>query len=65
MSLLSATWKSYGIALMTVLLAFLLTRATWPLTHELPLIFFFVALLLSAWYGGWGQGSLRRHWAYW
>ncbi len=58
MSERSAARNSYGMALLMVLLAVLVTLTTWPLTHETPLLFFFVAVLFSAWYGGLGPGLL-------
>jgi len=50
--------RAYGIGLIMTLLAFLLSLAAWPLIHELSLLFFFVAVLLSAWSGGLGPGLL-------
>ena len=54
----STTLRAYGLALLTVGLVVLLTLVGWPLIQEIPLIFFFVAVLLSAWYGGLGPGLL-------
>src|SRR5262245_33759722 len=54
----SMTLHVYGLALLTVGLAVLLTLVGGPLSQEIPLLFFFVAVLLSAWYGGLGPGLL-------
>jgi signal transduction histidine kinase len=58
LSVWSAARNSYGMALLMVLLAFLVTLGAWPLTQQTPLLFFFIAVLLSAWYGGLGPGLL-------
>ena len=54
----SMTLRVYGLALLTVGLAVVLTLVGEPLSQEIPLLFFFVAVLLSAWYGGLGPGLL-------
>jgi K+-sensing histidine kinase KdpD len=48
--------RAHGLGLGMTLLAFLLSLRAWPLIQELSLLFFFVAVLLSAWYGGLGPG---------
>jgi PAS domain S-box-containing protein len=50
--------RAYGLAILIVGLALLLSLAAWPLIQELSLLFFFVAVLLSAWSGGLGPGLL-------
>jgi signal transduction histidine kinase len=50
--------RAYGLGLLLPLLASLLSLAAWPLIQELTLLFFFVAVVLSAWYGGLGPGVL-------
>ncbi len=48
----------YGIAILAVALALLLTQALWPLINPNYTPFFFAAIVLSAWYGGLGPGLL-------
>ena len=49
----------YGIAALLVLFAFGLRWAIFShLDHRLPFSFFFVAVMLAAWYGGLGPGML-------
>jgi PAS domain S-box-containing protein len=59
MQRLTRSWlKRYGVAILTVLLALLLTRSLW-LLHQLsayPL--FFAAVMVSSWYGGLESGLL-------
>ncbi|MCU1284972.1 MAG: sigma54 specific transcriptional regulator, Fis family [Acidobacteriales bacterium] len=49
---------SYGLAILSVGIALLLT--SWPATHlhESPVTLFLCAIMLSAWFGGVGPGSL-------
>src|SRR4051794_18466231 len=46
--------ESYGIALLSVGIAFAATHATWPLLRPTPWVFFFAAVMVSAWFGGMG-----------
>ncbi|HJZ80688.1 MAG TPA: DUF4118 domain-containing protein, partial [Pyrinomonadaceae bacterium] len=48
----------YGVAVLTVALALLLTLLVRPWLEQSDFLFFFPALMLSAWYGGIGPGLL-------
>lgn len=49
-----AAWLRYGAALLTVLVAALVSVAVHPVLAPIPLAAFFAAVALSAWYGGAG-----------
>jgi K+-sensing histidine kinase KdpD len=44
----------YGVAILVVGLAAGLTHLLQPVAAETPFLFFFAAVMLSAWYGGFG-----------
>ncbi|HEX8652237.1 MAG TPA: PAS domain S-box protein [Pyrinomonadaceae bacterium] len=48
----------YGIALLSVVLAVILTMPLGQLASRMPFALFFAAVMLSAWYGGAGPGLL-------
>jgi K+-sensing histidine kinase KdpD len=48
----------YGVAVIAVALALLLTRLLWPLLDRTVFSLFFAAVMVSAWYGGRGPGLL-------
>lgn len=50
-------WRRYGVAVVSVILAWGLTRAT-PALHGVPTIAFFAAVALSTFYGHLGPGLL-------
>jgi PAS domain S-box-containing protein len=50
-------WRRYGLAVASVLLAWVLTLASPPL-HKLPTALFFAAVTLTAFYGNLGPGLL-------
>jgi PAS domain S-box-containing protein len=49
-----APFKSYGIALLAVVIAFVATHASWPALQPTPWALFFLAVMVSAWIGGMG-----------
>lgn len=51
-------WRRYGVAVLTVTLALLLTLLLLPTLQRTPTPLFFAAVILSAWYGGFGPGLL-------
>ena len=54
-------WTSvvrYGVAVLVVCLAAGLTLLLPPIAHGTPFLFFFAAVMLSAWYGGLGPALL-------
>jgi PAS domain S-box-containing protein len=52
-------WRRYGVAVLTVAIAFLLKLLlNFVITHESPFLVFFGAVLVSARYGGMGAGLL-------
>ncbi len=46
--------QKYGIALLAAGLAFAASYVTWPLLKSTPWVFFFTAIIVSAWFGGQG-----------
>jgi PAS domain-containing protein len=46
----------YAAALLTVLLALILQHVIWPFISGSPFLFFYGAVMLAAWWGGWGPG---------
>ncbi|WP_017314134.1 ATP-binding response regulator [Mastigocladopsis repens] len=48
--------QRYSVAIITVLLALLLTRLLWPLQKLTVYPLFFAAVMVSSWYGGMGPG---------
>jgi diguanylate cyclase (GGDEF)-like protein/PAS domain S-box-containing protein len=48
----------YGLAVLSVLLALVVTLLLWPQMQRTPLVLFFLAVVLSAWRGGAGPGLL-------
>ncbi len=46
--------QKYGIALLAAAVAFAASYATWPLSKSTPWVFFFAAIILSAWFCGQG-----------
>jgi PAS domain S-box-containing protein len=48
----------YGVALFSVVLAVILTLPLGQLAARMPFALFFAAVMLSAWYGGYGPGLL-------
>ncbi|HLK99410.1 MAG TPA: ATP-binding protein [Myxococcaceae bacterium] len=55
---LSSTWGRYLGTALAVLLATLLQRGLWPFMSGSPFLFFYGAVMLAAWWGGWGPGLL-------
>ncbi|HYF52006.1 MAG TPA: ATP-binding protein [Planctomycetota bacterium] len=54
-----ASWSGYAVAVLCVAIAALLRVAAYPLLGPgFPFIFFFPAVMLSAWYGGTRPGTL-------
>lgn len=51
-------WQRYGLALLLIALAALTSLGLKPLIEPIPAALFFVAVLISAWYGGLGPGVL-------
>src|SRR5215207_7713465 len=52
-----SSFVRYGFAVVCLTLAFFVRYAATPLVHERnPFTFFLPAVLLAAWYGGWGAG---------
>lgn len=49
----------YFIAVGATLLALVVTLLMWPILQGSPFMVFFLAVLVSAWYGGLGPGSSR------
>ncbi|HEY9637096.1 MAG TPA: PAS domain S-box protein [Coleofasciculaceae cyanobacterium] len=47
---------SYSLAILTVILAVLLTLQLWSLLHSTPTLLFFACVMFSSWYGGLGPG---------
>ena len=54
----AALGKDYGIALLSVAIAFAITYATWPAFRPTPWALFFAAVMASAWFGGMGPSLL-------
>jgi signal transduction histidine kinase len=48
----------YGLAVVTVTLALILTLLLLPVLHKTPAVLFFAAVMISSWYGGFGAGIL-------
>ncbi len=48
--------RRYGVALLVSIIALALTLLLSPLMARNPFLIFFVAVTVSAWYGGWGPG---------
>ncbi|NOK09443.1 sensor histidine kinase [Corallococcus exercitus] len=46
----------YGAAVASVLVAFVVQRALWPIAVSTPYLAFFAAVVFSSWRGGWGPG---------
>jgi PAS domain S-box-containing protein len=44
--------QGYGVALLAVLTALLASSATWPVSRSSPWVFFFAAVMATAWFGG-------------
>ncbi len=52
---LLASWPGrYGVALGGSLLALLLMNTLWPIMPTVPFMFFFLAVMVAGWWGGWG-----------
>lgn len=51
-------WKRYGLASLLTALAAVASLGLKPLIEQIPAALFFVAVLISAWYGGLGPGVL-------
>jgi signal transduction histidine kinase/PAS domain-containing protein len=56
--LLTSSLGIYTGAALIVALAWALQSALWPFTSSCPLLFFYAAVMLAAWWGGWGPGLL-------
>lgn len=50
--------RYYGVAVLTVAIALLLTIASGPITEQTPTPLFFAAVMASSWYGGMKPGLL-------
>ena len=48
----------YGIALVAVVIAFVASCATWPVSSMMAWVYFFAAVMVSAWFGGLGPSLL-------
>jgi signal transduction histidine kinase/PAS domain-containing protein len=48
----------YAAAALIVLLALIIQRTVWPFMSSSPFLFFYGAVMLAAWWGGWGPGLL-------
>ncbi len=48
----------YGIALLAAVVGFVASYATWPFSRTMPWVFFFAAVMVSAWFGGQGPSLL-------
>ncbi|WP_233585093.1 ATP-binding protein [Corallococcus sp. CA054B] len=46
----------YGLAVVSVVVAFAVQRVLWPITASTPYLAFFAAVVFSSWRGGWGPG---------
>src|SRR6266545_3455105 len=55
-----SAWARYGVAVGSVVLGWLAREALTPAVGQtaLPFIFFFPAVAMAAWYGGFGPGAL-------
>src|SRR5918912_744875 len=53
-----STWLRYGVAVLAVAVAVILTLPLGSLASRMPFAFFFAAVMLSAWYGGLGPALL-------
>jgi PAS domain S-box-containing protein len=53
-----STWRRYGLAILTVVLALVLTLWVPPIRSGTPFMFFFLAATISGLYGGLGPGLL-------
>ena len=51
-------WKRYGIAVTAALVGFAASYLTWPYQKTMPWVFFFAAIMVSAWFGGLGPSLL-------
>jgi len=56
--LLSSPWGRYLGTALIILLATLLQLSLWPFMSSSPFLFFYGAVMLAAWWGGWGPGLL-------
>ncbi|MDC0713086.1 ATP-binding protein [Stigmatella sp. ncwal1] len=54
----SSLFGQYAIAVTSVALALLLQKVVWPFMATSPFLFFFLAVMFSSWWGGWGPGLL-------
>jgi signal transduction histidine kinase/PAS domain-containing protein len=52
----SSAWVRYGLALLSVGVAFTIQRLLWPYMSSAPFLSFFAAVVFSGWRGGWGPG---------
>ncbi|MBN1204851.1 MAG: DUF4118 domain-containing protein [Myxococcaceae bacterium] len=48
----------YGLAVLIVVAAGILQRLAWPFMRPFPFLFFYGAVMLAGWWGGWGPGLL-------
>jgi two-component system, cell cycle sensor histidine kinase and response regulator CckA len=53
---LQSSWLHYGIAILSVVAASMITWSLWPLMQRSIFMFFVLAVMLSAWRGGHGPG---------
>jgi PAS domain S-box-containing protein len=53
-----STLLRYGVAVLSVALAIVLMMGLGPLAPRMPFAFFFAAVMLSSWFGGFGPGLL-------
>jgi PAS domain S-box-containing protein len=53
-----SAWRRYGLAILAVVLALVLTLWIPPIQRGAPFMFFFLAVLISSLYGGLGPGLL-------
>lgn len=57
-SRLQSPLVKYGLAIAYTVLALMVSSLSWGLIEETPFLFFFAAVILSAWHGGFGPGML-------
>ncbi|WP_426748451.1 ATP-binding protein [Myxococcus faecalis] len=58
-SWLQRSWLGrYGVALLFFCFALLLQRELWPLMSNSPFLFFYGAVMVAGWWGGWGPSLL-------
>ena len=50
--------RRYGIAVLAAVVAFAASYVTWPFLKTMPWVFFFAAIMVSAWFGGQGPSML-------